>query len=115
MIGEEARHDPVGGNHQVFDQFRRAAALQLHEIAQRIVLEHRTRLDRRQRECAHLVAASFQRLRGAVLLAQVGLEPGNIGDLRRHRPFALEPRSEARVRELRAIAHDRLVYVRCAG
>ena len=113
MVREEARDDSVGGDHQVLDQFRRAVHLLLGEVAQRILLEDGPRFDRLQRQRAHLMPLLLQRLRRQVLLAQVRLESVDVRDLRRHRALSFEPRADAWIRQLGAIAHDRFVHVRC--
>ena len=86
---------------------RGAILLFAGEILERAVDIDGTRLDRFQIERAAFVAPALERLRDAVLEAQLGVEPGHGGEWRRGRCGTVQPGGDAVVGELGAIADHR--------
>ena len=105
LLREKARGHAVGRDHEVLDQLARAVLPLDGEVHDRFVVEEGLRLDRLELERALLVAQGPQRLRDAVLDAQL---LGRSPPTRRPVPAsgrALEGRADGVVGELRVVAH----------
>ena len=103
---EGARDDAVGGNHELFNERRRPIFYDGRDADDLIGNQHGLSLDGLEFERAVLKAAALHALRGGVLQLELRGEVRAGGNLRRRRGFAFEPRADARVRQLRAVAHQ---------
>jgi hypothetical protein len=64
---ESSGDNPVGGNHEIFNEFRRTVLLLLHDINDLIVEYQRLKFIRLQTQCAVLKTLAFQILRNFIL------------------------------------------------
>jgi hypothetical protein len=102
-------------NHEVFDQLLRPVRQFAGKLDDGVALDAGTRLDRLELQRAMLMTRGAQALGRAVLNSQVVGETGDRPDRRRHRARPFEPRADAAVRELGAVAHRRGVHARRPG
>ena len=102
-VARKRATDAVGGDHEVFDQLGCALCCASAQVDERVVFEHRARLDSRPGRARRLVTAAPASSRAArSCCLRFSARPGTALDLRRHRSFAFEPRADAVVRQLRA-------------
>ena len=89
---EHARHDFVGGDHEIFDQFGRAALLLLHDVHDFFVQDQGVNLDGLDVQRPVAVPLFFERLRSLILNLELRLKFRRSSDFVR----ALGPCSRAR-------------------
>ena len=111
---QEPRGDAVGGHHQILDQRLRAVRLLGGQLAQRVAVKLRPRLQRHEVERAVLVAPAAEGLRHAVLQLQLHVHSRHGRRGSRQGTGACQPRADAVVGELRPVLDQRAVHVRCA-
>lgn len=75
-ILEKARHDAIGGHHEVLDQFRGPVLLLLHYVDDFLVQHERMKFVGLQAEGSVLVALIFQLLCDFILQPELRLQVG---------------------------------------
>jgi hypothetical protein len=105
LLLEEAGDDAVGGDHEVLDQLLGRVLAVLAEVAHRVAVEDRPRLDRLELQGAVLEAELAQPLGGLALQARLLVRAGRRRHGLRHRPRAVEPGGHRVVGELGVVVH----------